>query len=342
MLPAYLPFSKDSLVLLQREDFVLLTRAQVHPQRTTIEQQATEDAERLGLLDASNRRRFAAFNTLVGYVYPTASLERARVCAAWCNWLFFFDDAHDERDALGSALSLPDAEAAAQRALGVLESGVVQGPGEPLDALALEFREAALGLMGRSWFDRFLQHARDYLLRGTLEACRHWVHGTTPTLERYLVQRDYDSAVYTACALIELAGGLRLSDEVLGHPDFHALNQACTRTIALFNDLASFPKEVLVQQNPNNLVHVLAVARRLPVEQVLPEAVLLVNDAARELERVGRRLANRFPGDEHLAAYLVGVRQWQRGNVESSLLEPRYRAAASPFAALRTSALARA
>ena len=322
-------------MLLQRDDFVLLSSARAHPERARIERLATDDADRFGLLNDANRRRFTAFNTLVGYVYPTAPVDRARVCALWCNWLFFFDDAHDERDAHGAGLNLAHAEAAAQRALAVLETGEVPDAGEPLDGLALAFRQHALDLMGPAWFARFVGHARDYLLRGTLEACRHWVQGTTPGLEAYLVQRDFDSAVYTACALIELAGGLHLSADVLAHPDFHALNQACTRTIALFNDLASFPKEVLVQQNPNNLVHVLSVERRLPVEQVLPEAVLLVNDAARAMDRLVSKLSNRFPGDEHLAAYLVGARQWQRGNVESSLLEPRYRAVASPFAELR-------
>ncbi|MFT3712777.1 MAG: terpene synthase family protein [Archangium sp.] len=313
----------------------MLTGARLHPERATIERLTTEDAERLGLLDARNRRRFAAFNTLVPYVYPTASVERARVCALWCNWLFFFDDAHDEREAGGPELKLEHATEAATHALALLSEGVQPADCTPLDALLLEFRERSLQLMGAAWLSRFTAHAADYLLRGTLPACRHWLANTTPALDAYLVQREYDSAVYTACALIELAQGLRLSEEVLTDPDFERLNRACTRTVAFFNDLASYPKEVLAQHNPNNLVHVLAVERGLPTEVVLPEAVQLVNATAHDVEKAERRLSLKFPGDEHVAGYLVGVRHWQRGNIESSLLEPRYRASASPFADLR-------
>lgn len=331
--------------MLHRDHFVMLTGARQHPERATIERLSTEDAERLGLLDASNRRRFAAFNTLVPYVYPTAPVERARVCALWCNWLFFFDDAHDERDVNGAELSLEHALEAAHHALALLHSGKATTALTPLDALLLEFRTRSLELMGEAWLRRFEGHARDYLLEGTMPACRHWLANTTPTLDAYVRQREFDSAVYTACALIELAHGLRLSDEVLADPDFSALNQACTRTVAFFNDLASYPKEVLAQHNPNNLVHVLAVERGVPfrpagspadvTEAVLNEAVQVVNDTARAVERAERRLSLKFPGDEHVAAYVVGIRHWQRGNIESSLLEPRYRAAASPFADLR-------
>lgn len=330
--------------MLHRDHFVMLTGARQHPERAAIERLSTEDAERLGLLDATNRRRFAAFNTLVPYVYPTAPVERARVCALWCNWLFFFDDAHDERQTGGPELSLEHALHAAHHALELLRTGTATAEVTPLDALLLEFRSRSLELMGEAWLRRFEGHARDYLLQGTMPACRHWLANTTPSLEEYVRQREFDSAVYTACALIELAHGLRLSDEVLADPDFFALNQACTRTVAFFNDLASYPKEVLAQHNPNNLVHVLAVERGLsrtpagsPADliEAVNEAVQVVNDAAREVERAERRLSLKHPGDEHVAAYVVGIRHWQRGNIESSLLEPRYRAAGSPFADLR-------
>ncbi|MGV3621745.1 MAG: terpene synthase family protein [Archangium sp.] len=317
--------------MLSRDQFILLSGARRHPEAEAIERLATEDAERLGLLDATNRRRVQAFNTLVGYVYPAATIERARVCALWCNWLFFFDDAHDE-GAPGSH-QLAAIQEGAERAVKLLRDG---GPtATPLDALMLEFRERSRASMGDGWLSRFVGHVKNYLLHGTLPACRHFLSNVTPRLHAYELQREYDSAVYTALALIELAYGTKLSDEVLGDPDFAGLNRACTRTVAFFNDIASYPKEVLTQRNPNNLVHVLSAELRMTNDEALHEAVQMVNTDAREIERLERRLWMRYPGDEHVASYLVGIRHWQRGNIESSLIEPRYRAAASPFAELR-------
>lgn len=321
--------------MLRRDDFILLSGARRHPESETIERLATEDAERLGLLDVTNRRRFQAFNTLVGYVYPAANIERARICALWCNWLFFFDDAHDERAPGSAELKLEHIAAGAERAVALLRDGHVDGALTALDRLMLEFREKSVAQMGEAWLARFVGHVKNYLLNGTLPACRHYLANTTPRLHAYELQREYDSAVYTACALIELAYGTRLSDEVLGDPDFAGLNRACTRTVAFFNDIASYPKEVLSHHNANNLVHVLSVELRVTHDEALREAVSMVNTDAREIERLERRLWMRYAGDEHVASYLVGVRHWQRGNIESSLIEPRYRAAASPFAELR-------
>lgn len=321
--------------MLRRDDFILLSGARRHPESETIERLATEDAERLGLLDVTNRRRFQAFNTLVGYVYPAADIERARICALWCNWLFFFDDAHDERAPGSAELKLEHIAAGAERAVALLRDGHVEGALTALDRLMLEFRERSVAQMGEAWLARFVGHVKNYLLNGTLPACRHYLANTTPRLHAYELQREYDSAVYTACALIELAYGTRLSDEVLGDPDFAGLNRACTRTVAFFNDIASYPKEVLSHHNANNLVHVLSVELRVTHDEALREAVSMVNTDAREIERLERRLWMRYAGDEHVASYLVGVRHWQRGNIESSLIEPRYRAAASPFAELR-------
>lgn len=321
--------------MLRRDDFILLSGARRHPESETIERLATEDAERLGLLDVTNRRRFQAFNTLVGYVYPAANIERARICALWCNWLFFFDDAHDERAPGSAELKLEHIAAGAERAVALLRDGYVDGALTALDRLMLEFREKSVAQMGEAWLARFVGHVKNYLLNGTLPACRHYLANTTPRLHAYELQREYDSAVYTACALIELAYGTRLSDEVLGDPDFAGLNRACTRTVAFFNDIASYPKEVLSHHNANNLVHVLSVELRVTHDEALREAVSMVNTDAREIERLERRLWMRYAGDEHVASYLVGVRHWQRGNIESSLIEPRYRAAASPFAELR-------
>ena len=46
---------------------------------------------------------------------------------------------------------------------------------------------------------------KDYLLRGTLPAARHWTRGTAPSVEEYRVQRVYDCAAQCTQTLLEFA-----------------------------------------------------------------------------------------------------------------------------------------
>ena len=319
-----------------RDQLVMLCDVRKHPAAPLVERRAAAVARRFGLLDPATEARFHAFNTLTGHVYPTATVERAVVCAQWCNWLFFFDDAHDERDADAPAHGDPAAKIrAVVAALADPERCEPALLRDPLVRYGLDFRAAALRLAGPEWFARFLGHVDGYLVAGTLPACVHWHEGTVPGLDEYLVQRDYDSAVETAIDLIELAHGIALPAEVHADPVMLGLRAALVRTVALFNDIVSYPKEVLRQGNPNNLVHVLVAGGRA-YPAAIGEALRLVNDSARECGRLGDLLIARHgAATPDVARFVAGTRHWQTGNIESSLVEPRYRAAESPFDELR-------
>ncbi len=319
-----------------KDQLVMLCDTARHPAAALIERRAAAAARRYGLLNAATEARFRAFNTLTPYVYPTATVERAVLCAQWCNWLFFFDDAHDERDAdAGPGI---DPSAKIREVVGALvdpDRADLALLRDPLVRYGLDFRAAAQRLAGPAWVARFLEHVDGYLLAGTLPACVHWVEGTVPGLDEYLVQRDHDSAVETAIDLIELAGDAVLPAEVHADPAMQGLRAGLVRTVALFNDIVSYPKEVLRQGNPNNLVHVL-VAGGLGYADAVREALRLVNDSALACGRCGDLLIARH-GDAtpEVARFVAGARHWQSGHIVSSLTEPRYRAAESPFDELR-------
>lgn len=321
-----------------KEELVMLCQERKNPNAREIERRAADEARRVGLLGPATAARFEAFNTLPAYVYPTASVERAVVCARWCNWLFFFDDAHDERGAGDTVGDVADAAAKMAAYVALLEdpTGVAGAlAGDPLAAYALSFRDDALRLAGAEWMARFVTHVREYLLDGTLSACAHWAAGTVPTVDEYLIQRDRDSAVDTAIDLIELAEGIVLPAEVHADPVMTRLRGALIRSVALFNDVVSYPKEVLRQGNPNNLLHVLERAG-LGRGEALLEAIRLVNESARACEEIGEELCARHGGDApEVRRFVAGVHHWQRGNIESSLREARYRAPESPFVELR-------
>src|SRR5690606_30528178 len=80
----------------RRDEFVVLAPRRENPRADLIEAGSLELAEQFGLVGEHDRARFDAFNTLGRHVYPEASVERGVACSLWCNWLFFFDDMHDD------------------------------------------------------------------------------------------------------------------------------------------------------------------------------------------------------------------------------------------------------
>ncbi len=318
---------------LDRERFLVLADKTSNPHTASIEVESANVARRFGLLHASNERRFAAFNSLVGHVYPTTSIERAVTCSLWCNWLFFFDDIHDED--VSACSDLGRVRSQMENYLGLF-LGVVAAPSpNPLERLTIEFRARAVELAGAAWMSRFCELIDGYLFRGVLPAVENWRTGRTPSLEEYLEQRDHDSAVLTTIDLIEIAQDIRIPDDVRSSPDMVRARRACTRTVGCFNDIVSYPKEVLRHKNPNNLVHVLMTERNLSVPEALLDATEIVNEAAYELFSVSHRILSQLPPGQHpVRTYLDGMRIWQRGNIEYSLDGGRYASRFSPLAEL--------
>lgn len=316
------------------DDFVMLAGSRVHPEAQSIQRGSTDRAHALGVLRDRDDRRFAAFNILTPYVYPTASVERALACAQWCNWLFFFDDIHDE--SMDACTDRERVETLMRSYLAVLRDG--KDTGEPLGTYALDFRRRALDLCGPAgpaWLARFCCSVEDYFFGGTLAAIEHWVNRTTPSWDSYLLQRELDSAVHTAIDLIELANGFVLDDAIVRSEVMQKIRTAAARTIAYFNDIVSYPKEVALHGNPNNLVHVLVTERGCSVAEASREASRLVNRYANDLLALEDDLLALDPGSRELELFVRGLRHWQRGNVDSSLQGRRYRSPTSPFRELR-------
>jgi len=318
---------------LTRDDFVVLAEPERNRGALAIQQQAADIATRVGLLLPENQERFDAFNSLVEYVYPHASVERGVACSLWCNWLFFFDDAHDEDP--GACDDTVRVREQMEHHLGLLLGVVIVPTPNPLERLTLEFRAHALRLAGRAWLSRFCDLVDSYLFHGVLPAVENWRANRAPPLAEYVEQREHDSAVMTAIDLIEIAHGISIPDDVRNSPEMVRARRACARTIACFNDIVSYPKEVIRHHNPNNLVHVLANERGISIHEALFQATDIVNDAARDLLRIEQEVTSRLPDGPHpVRTYLSAMRTWQRGNIDSSLEGERYASRWSPLVEL--------
>jgi germacradienol/geosmin synthase len=315
-------------------DFVLTCDFMKNPQGLEIERLCLELAFKINLLNSNNIERFKAFNTLVAYVYPTANIEQATACAHWCNWLFFFDDIHDE--GLEKCLESDRLTDRMNFHLNILRYGQTEHLTDPLSLLTLEFRDRVLQLANRQWLDRFCKSVENYFFQGVCIAAKNWSENTTPSVDDYLVQRDFDSAVETALDLIEIAQGIFLPDEIVKSEISQNMRLACIRSIALFNDIASYPKEVIIHNNPNNLVHVIQKERHCSIETATWEAIQLVNAFASEILELEALFLNQdIKMKPVLQTYLTGIKQWQAGNIAYSLNEARYRSNFSPFQELR-------
>ena len=318
---------------LARDAFLSLAGHTRNRNARAIERLSADVASRVGLLHSENRARFTAFNSIVEYVYPEASVERGLACSLWCNWLFFFDDVHDEDFAATD--DLDEVRTRMAHYLYLLAGAPPEGALDPLERLTLEVRAHTLALGGEAWMLRFCRTVSDYLFLGSLPAVQNWRCSYVPTLEEYTFQREHDTAVLTTLDLIEIANGITLPADALKSRELSAARSACARTIGFFNDIVSYPKEVLRHRNPNNLVHVLMHHEGLDLHEALLLATDLTNQAAQEQLRLSNRLVSRLPPGPHpVREYLYAMRVWQRGNIDFSLEGARYAARWSPLAEL--------
>lgn len=305
-----------------------------HPQATAIEAKGRKIAEAAGLLNDRNAARFAAFSSVATYVHAYAEPERVVTCAQFYNWLFFFDDLHDEH------LEHAADRARLERSIAGYVHSLATGEAEDsaLSRYLVDFRERALSFCGPAWLRRFVRSFEDYLYKGTLMAAVNWASGFTPRLEPYLVQREYDGGVHLAFDLVMLATGVELPDGVVDSDVTRELRRAWVRTISNFNDIVSYPKEVIVHKNPNNLVHVLQTKHQCSLEEASRLAARIVNRDANRVLELAESFVAQGSSDPELSFALTRMKDalfyWQRGNITWSFDGARYASPHSLFVEL--------
>ncbi|QSA96520.1 hypothetical protein [Methylococcus sp. EFPC2] len=279
----------------------------------------------LGLITHGQVRDFdrGQFALLSAYAYPYATPERLNLCNDWHSWLFFFDDQADEQIQIGKQPTL--LRRYMEACLDLLRGGSARPNPTPLERYTLDIRNRMCRLMSASWMQRFADDVEDYLYKGTLEAARNWTDDRVPDLASYLVQRRYDSAVYTCQDLIELTGPALELGSVLGDPALQTLRDCCADVVGLSNDIFSYQKEVVVHRNPNNLLQVLMVNHRIDLDEAIHSGVALINAKVGQFIASEQDILSRYGhGNAALQAYLHGLKAWMRGNVLWSYQTGRY------------------
>ena len=303
-----------------------------------VERLSSDLAVRVGMLadTMEARRRFTAarFAILAAHVYPTRDLELMALCNDFSVYLFFLDDRVEEDERYGKSPELLrwylESHVVAMR------DGLDIHEHDPPSKLLLDLRERLLERVGTKWLGRFSRDLEDYLLRGALRGAECWTAARVPALDEYCVQRAYDSAVFCSQDLFELALG-ECPLELLHDAEFDRLRWLCTRVVAFANDLFSYPKEVLRQSSPNNLVEVYRRRFGWGPARAAREVVRVVNDDVATFNRIATRMCRTARPEiaSFLGAYTDAQRAWMRGNVEWSVQTGRYAAPDALFEDLR-------
>src|SRR5262249_37288536 len=212
-------------------------------------------------------RRFEGVVVLDPYVYPYADLERLLAAGAFSQWLVFLRDQYDDQPEI---VRHPGAvRAIRERSFDALSTGRLGPTPSPFMRFSVYLRRRLEALSPPGWLPRFLGHVEDYLFLGSLRSIKHWSRDVTPSLDDYLLMRMYDSAVFPAIDVIEVAAGIRVPIEAREHAALAEMVRLTVRHTAYVNDLFSFQKEVLVSGTPCNLVHVLMKARSIGFEEAV-------------------------------------------------------------------------
>jgi len=285
------------------------------------------EAVALGLLADdpadSDRRRFASFIMLNGFVYPRAPLPRLDIAGTYNQWLHFIDDQYDDHRHVGRDPAA--VRVIMERALAILASGTLPGRPTPFDRLTQRLHQRLAACATGGWMRHFLAGVREYLLGGSLVVLERWTGGYVPTVAEYLPLRLLDSAVLTCFDLMALINDVQLPPEIFDHPHLCTMRLSAAYHIILVNDMASYHKEVVEHGQVCNLVHVLMVEERLPLVEGLRRVQQRVDDELVRFLAAEAMLGREVPLTPGLVRYTDGLKDWINGNVDFSLTSPRFR-----------------
>lgn len=271
-----------------------------------------------GIGSAFERVRRGGVGQLVGRFYPHAGRADLELLADYIFFLFMWDDFCDE----GAARSEPQVFCERNRhALAAFTCGALGDDAPALAHMLVALYDKLRARMSGAWLCRFAVDTQDWLEATVWEASDRRA-GTRPSVDVYVRQRRFASAIHPCLDLIELAAGIELPIAVRSDPDFIELGGRANNIIGWTNDVFSFEKEA-GSQELHNLVLVLANARRLAQRDALEQAIGMVNGELAVFAALGERLRQRHGAPLH--AYVDGCADLVAGNLDWSMTAPRYR-----------------
>ncbi|MFI6386171.1 hypothetical protein [Nonomuraea sp. NPDC050540] len=270
--------------------------------------------------DMLERYKSARFGWLTARAYPLVDRDMLKLLMDWCIWLFAFDDGFCESENLSRhtaliARALPEMF----RVLHDIESDepVTNVFAKSLQGLKERIAEHA----ERDQLDRWSTATKEYIFAQVWEAANR-ESNVVPSPEDYVFMRRRTGAMYPVYALIDIAGGRRLTPDEWHHPDIRALTEHANDLVVWDNDLFSYAKEKKHDKARHNLVNVLITHRGYSLQEALDEVATMHDRAVAEMVRL-RGSVDTW-GTRAVRAYVQGLEHWVRGHIEYSLGSARY------------------
>ncbi|WP_162795083.1 terpene synthase family protein [Nonomuraea lactucae] len=297
--------------------------SQVNPHVTEASKDSFEWLVESGMLnepDLLERYRNARFGWLTARAYPLVDRDMLKLLMDWCIWLFAFDDGFCESEDLSRHTAL--IARALPEMFRVLHDIETDEPVSNVFARSLQELKARIAAHAEPvQLDRWSAATKEYIFAQVWEAANR-ESDVVPTPEDYVFMRRRTGAMYPVFALIDIAGGYRLTPEEWHHPDVRALTEHANDLVVWDNDLFSYAKERTHDKARHNLVNVLVTHRGCSLQEALDEVAQMHDRAVAEMVRLRRSVE--CWGDRSALAYVQGLEHWVRGHIEYSLRSTRY------------------
>ncbi len=255
----------------------------------------------------------AKFALLTAMCHPDCDFNTLLAAAKWISWLFVYDDRCEK------IKEIEQLEQFNGRNLAILKGEI--NPSEEDSSLSkalAELRDEALSFNGREWMQLFAQAVKEHFDSLKSEKIADL------DLKGYLSARPYTGAPFIVFILMIWAQEIALPIEILQSDYIHQLNLACGNIICWSNDIISYPKESLDEDN--NILFILQEEKKMSLLEAIRFVVKMHNDEVVNFIELSR--ATPFP--EHrkmIGKYIQGLCFWLKAHVEWSLITERYKQA---------------
>jgi len=149
-------------------------------------------------------------------------------------------------------------------------------------------------------------------------------------LESYIVMRAGNGGGPHVQMLLEFANNSYIPGKLKATPYFKNVTMATSIYVGILNDVFSYHKESLIEQNPRNLITVLMECEGKPFVQTVHRAIALVNTYARAIMDLEAEAWN-----STLQNHLQNIKVLIAGNLYFNSVHRRYRHSDSFFPELR-------
>jgi hypothetical protein len=278
------------------------------------------------------RQRFetALYADFAARVYPEAPVRPLCVATRWCAWLFLFDD-HFDDSLLGrdEGQGWRILERLLQQVATLGEGAAALPSASPIEAALVELWSETGPAMSEGWRRRFARHLGDYLRSYTWEIGNR-AEQVAPDLTQYIEMRRDTGATWIGLDLIEYVAGAEVPPKIYDSLPLRTLNLAAIDAICWTNDIASYAKE-RARGEVNNIVYIAQQAFGLDLQAAMDFTRRMQDSRVELFCRTAETLSEELDAggateDERMAthAYVRGLQDWIRGNLDWSLATARY------------------